>query len=50
MNELTNASSPAAEVYMKHRVWYDALAGYTNRLQSSPDDIRPRARPGQALV
>lgn len=37
--ELKQDPDPAgADVFMKHRIWYEAVAGYTSRLLRNPDD------------
>lgn len=34
----TDPDPAAANVFLQHRIWYDAVAGYTNRLYRNPND------------
>jgi hypothetical protein len=41
--ELQNdPDTTGADIMMKHRIWYEALAGYTVRLMRNPDDQAAR--------
>jgi len=49
VNELKSANDKSrVDVFVKHRLWYDAIGGYTELLDRSPGDKSARA--GRAVV
>ncbi len=49
LNELKQSSDAlsTAAVFVKHRIWYDAVQGYTDLIARSPNDTTARAARGE---